>query len=126
MAVGYFRMRQFISMIPGLILALGLAGCCTAIPTGMTGGIPVIDTHIHLYDTTRVGGVPWPKPTDQVLYRPVLPRHYDKVTRANGVTATVIVEASDRVEDNQWILDLVAHNPKHYVGVVGNLPLCTP
>jgi len=126
MIVRHCRMRQFISMIPGLIFVLGLAGCCTAIPTGMTGGIPVIDTHIHLYDTTRAGGVPWPKPSDQVLYRPVLPKHYDKVTRANGVTATVIVEASDRVEDNQWILDLVAHNPKHYVGVVGNLPVGTP
>jgi len=93
---------------------------------GVTGGIPVIDTHIHLYDTTRKGGVPWPKPSDQVLYRPVLPEYYDQVTRANGVTATVIVEASDRVEDNQWVLDLVAHNPKHYVGIVGNLPVGTP
>ena len=99
MIVRHCRMRQFISMIPGFIFTLGLAGCCTAIPTGMTGGIPVIDTHIHLYDTTRAGGVPWPKPSDQVLYRPMLPKHYDKVTRANGVTATVIVEASDRVED---------------------------
>jgi L-fuconolactonase len=52
--------------------------------------------------------------------------HFDKVTKVNGVTATVIVEASDRVEDNQWILDLVAHNPQHYVGVVGNLPVGTP
>ena len=93
---------------------------------GVTGGIPVIDTHIHLYDTIRKGGVPWPKPSDQVLYRPVLPEHYDQVTRANGVTATVIVEASDRVEDNQWVLDITAHNPKYYVGVVGNLPVGTP
>jgi L-fuconolactonase len=93
---------------------------------GVTGGVPVIDTHIHLYDATRKGGVPWPRPSDQVLYRPVLPEHYDKVTKANGVTATVIVEASDQVEDNQWVLDITAHNPKHYVGVVGNLPVGTP
>ncbi len=92
---------------------------------GVTGGIPVIDTHIHLYDTTRKGGVPWPKPSDQVLYRRVLPQNYDQVTKANGVTATVIVEASDLVEDNQWVLDITAHNTKHYVGVVGNLPVGT-
>ena len=92
---------------------------------GVTGGIPVIDTHIHLYDTTRKGGVPWPKPSDQVLYRQVLPQNYDQVTKANGVTATVIVEASDLVEDNQWVLDITAHNTKHYVGVVGNLPVGT-
>ena len=91
----------------------------------VTGGIPVIDTHIHLYDTTRKGGVPWPKPSDQVLYRRVLPQNYDQVTKANGVTATVIVEASDLVEDNQWVLDITAHNTKHYVGVVGNLPVGT-
>ena len=65
----------------------------------VTGDIPVIDTHIHLYDTSRADGVPWPPKDDQVLYRPVLPEHFDKVTRANGVTATVIVEASDRVPE---------------------------
>ena len=108
------------------VVVAGILGGCSTAKTEMTDSIPVIDTHIHLYDTTRKGGVPWPKTTDQVLYRPVLPEHYDKVTKANGVRATVIVEASDRVEDNQWILDLVAHNPKHYVGVVGNLPVGTP
>jgi len=110
--------------LAAVVVAGILSGCCTT-KTETTDSIPVIDTHIHLYDTTRKGGVPWPKTTDQVLYRPVLPDHYDKVTKANGVRATVIVEASDRVEDNQWVLDLVAHNPKHYVGVVGNLPVGT-
>ncbi|SVC13047.1 uncharacterized protein METZ01_LOCUS265901, partial [marine metagenome] len=111
--------------LAAVVVAGILSGCCTT-KTEITDSIPVIDTHIHLYDTTRKGGVPWPKTSDQVLYRPVLPEHYDKVTKANSVTATVIVEASDLVEDNQWILDLVAHNPKHYVGVVGNLPVGTP
>ena len=82
------------------VVVAGILGGCSTTKTEMTDSIPVIDTHIHLYDTTRKGGVPWPKPDDQVLYRPVLPEHYDKVTKANGVRATVIVEASDRVEDN--------------------------
>jgi len=85
----------------------------------------IIDTHIHLYDTRRDGGVPWPPPSDDVLFRPTLPAHYDAVSKANGVSATVIVEASDSVEDNQWVLDLVKHNPRRYIGLVGNLPIGT-
>ena len=33
----------------------------------------IIDTHVHFYDPTRPGGVPWPPKDDKVLYRPVLP-----------------------------------------------------
>ncbi len=86
----------------------------------------IIDTHIHLYDTSRPEGVPWPPPSDDVLFRPTVARHFDAICEANGVSATVIVEASDRVEDNQWVLDLVKHNPKRYIGLVGNLPIGTP
>lgn len=118
-------MRSWTFFLAGVMVAFNFVGCCTSKPVGVTGGIPVIDTHIHLYDTTREGGVPWPPESDQVLYRPVLPEHFDKITAANGVTATVIVEASDRLPDNQWVLDLVAHNPGHYIGVVGNLPVGT-
>jgi len=105
-----------------LALAVMFAGCAS--PSGGDGRI--LDTHIHLYDTRRAGGVPWPPREDDVLYRPTLPPHFDAVCRANNVTATVIVEASSLVEDNQWVLDLVKHNPKRYVGVVGNLPVGTP
>jgi len=102
-----------------------LFGCGAEKPTGETDPIPVIDTHIHLYDTNRSDGVPWPPSSDKVLYRPVLPQHFDAICEANDVTATVIVEASDRVEDNQWALDLVKHDPKRYLGLVGNLPIGT-
>jgi predicted TIM-barrel fold metal-dependent hydrolase len=88
--------------------------------------IPIVDTHIHLYDPRRPGGVAWPPPDDKVLYRPILPKDFNKVAGENNITATVIVEASDRVEDNQWILDLVKGQPKRYIGVVGNLPIGTP
>ena len=76
-----------------LPVAALLAGCAS--PGGGDGRI--LDTHIHLYDTRRAGGVPWPPPDDDVLYRPTLPPHFDAVCRANGVTATVIVEASSLV-----------------------------
>ena len=93
--------------------------------TACTSAPRIIDTHIHLYDTRRDGGVPWPPPTDDVLFRPTLTQHFDAVCQANGVSGTVIVEASDLVEDNQWVLDLVKHNPDRYIGLVGNLPVGT-
>ena len=85
--------------------------------------IPIIDTHIHLYDTTRPQGLPWPEPADTVLYRPVLPPDFDRVADKNGITATVIVEASVWLADNQWVLDLVKHNPERYIGLVGSLEI---
>jgi predicted TIM-barrel fold metal-dependent hydrolase len=35
------------------------------------------------------------------------------------------VEASSRVEDNQWMLDLIKDNPDRYLALVGNLPIGT-
>ena len=115
--------------IPGWSLLL-LAGtvlfssCCTVPPESFRP-LQVIDTHIHLYDTNRSEGVDWPPVTDKVLYRPVLTEHFDEVADREGIPSTVIVEASSRVEDNQWVLDLVKHNPERYLALVGNLPIGT-
>ncbi len=87
--------------------------------------LQIIDTHIHLYDTNRSQGVDWPPVTDKVLYRPVLTEHFDEVADRAGIASTVIVEASSRVEDNQWVLDLVRDNPDRYLALVGNLPIGT-
>jgi L-fuconolactonase len=80
----------------------------------------IIDTHTHFYDPTRPEGVPWPDPGDEVLYRRVLPEDYKALAVPQGVSGTVVVEASEWVEDNQWILDLAAKEP-FIVGFVGNL-----
>ncbi|MEM7316537.1 MAG: amidohydrolase family protein [Planctomycetota bacterium] len=87
--------------------------------------IPIIDTHIHLYDTNRKEGVPWPPKDDKVLYRPILTADFDKVCKENGVRATVIVEASEWLPDNKWVLDLVKHDPARYIGLVGSLEIGT-
>ena len=102
----------------------GLVGGCGGMRP--SGSIPIIDTHIHLYDTTRPEGLPWPPPSDTVLYRPILPADFDKVSDENQITATVIVEASEWIPDNQWVLDLVQHDPKRYIGLVGSLEIGTP
>lgn len=83
-------------------------------------GVPVIDTHTHFYDPTRPAGVPWPGKDDPVLYRPVLPPEFLKLTARFGVVGTVVVEASPRFEDNAWLLELAAKH-RELFGIVGNL-----
>jgi L-fuconolactonase len=82
--------------------------------------IPIIDTHIHLFDTGRPGGVPWPPRDDAALYRPALPARYRAIAAPLGVVGAIEVEASPLVEDNQWVLDLAARDTM-IVGTVGHL-----
>ena len=111
----------------GVLIAV--SSCCSPAPLPPheepLERLQIIDTHIHLYDTNRSEGVDWPPVTDKVLYRPVLTEHFDEVADRAGIASTVIVEASSRVEDNQWMLDLVKHNPDRYLALVGNLPIGT-
>src|SRR5262245_12647077 len=81
---------------------------------------PRVDCHTHFYDPNRPEGIPWPGKDDQVLYRTVLPGHFLEQAAPAGVTKTVVVEASPRVEDNAWLLQLAAENSS-IIGVVGNL-----
>ena len=79
----------------------------------------IIDTHTHFYDPTRPEGIPWPGKKSP-LYKKTLPVDFMKQAAPHGVTGTVVVEASNVLEDNQWILDLAKDN-KSIVGFVGNV-----
>ena len=87
--------------------------------------MPIIDTHIHFYDPRRKEGIPWPPSTDTVLYKPVLPPLFASTATPVGVTGAVVIEASPRLEDNQWVLDLVKGNPL-IVAYVANIEAGTP
>lgn len=89
------------------------------------GRRPIVETHIHFWQVTRPGGVPWPTPAEGPIYRDVLPPEYKAVARPNGVVAAGVVEASGLVEDNQWILDRIRHDP-FYSFFVGNLEIGAP
>ena len=70
----------------------------------------IIDCHTHFYDPKRPQGVPWPDKGSS-LYRTVLPKDLRQLEQYKPVTGTVIVEASEWVEDNQWLLDLAKNEP---------------
>lgn len=82
--------------------------------------IPIIDTHIHLFDTLRPGGVPWPEKSDTVIYKPALPQRYVELSASEGVVGAIAIEASPLPSDNQWLLN-VARNHPVMAGVVGDL-----
>jgi L-fuconolactonase len=82
--------------------------------------VPIIDAHIHLFDTSRPGGVPWPPTDDTVLYRPALPERYVSLTAPLGVVGAIAIEASPLASDNQWLLKVAADHPV-IVGVIGDL-----
>ena len=85
-----------------------------------SAAIPVIDAHIHLFDPTRPGGVPWPEKTDTALYKPALPARYTALSKPFGVVGAIAIEASPLATDNQWLIDVAERNPV-MVGVIGDL-----
>jgi L-fuconolactonase len=101
----------------------GAAGLTLSNSTGSLAQpqpFPIVDAHIHLFDTARPGGVPWPEKSDTVLYRPATPDRYTQVTAGLGVVAAIAIEASPLATDNDWLLGVVAANPI-MVGAIGNL-----
>lgn len=105
--------REFSSAISA---SLGISAWAQQSP------IPIVDTHIHLFDTGRKEGVPWPPKTNPILFKPALPARYREVVKGLGVVAAIEVEASPWLEDNQWVLDVIEKD-KLMVGTIGNIDL---
>jgi L-fuconolactonase len=127
--VAYNR-RRFVTATVKAVAGISLAGSVPCVRAGQkyattdAGGFTLIDAHTHFYDPTRPQGVPWPPRDLKLLYRTVLPRDYRALPPVQAVMGTIVVEASPWLEDNQWVLDLAAHDPL-IVGFVGNLPIGT-
>lgn len=121
--------RGFLAGIAGLagaaIGSAGLSGATSAQGTSAAtqagpAAIPIIDTHIHLFDPTRPQGAPYSGAPGTGPPQPALPPRYRKLAAPLGIVGAVKVEASPWVEDNLWVLD-VAERDTIVVGVVGNL-----
>ena len=81
--------------------------------------IPIIDTHIHLYDPNRPQGAPYAGPPG-VPRIAAYPERYRTLAVPLGVVGAIKVEASPWIEDNLWVLEVAQKDPI-VVGVVGNL-----
>ncbi|MBE0655673.1 MAG: amidohydrolase family protein, partial [Bacteroidales bacterium] len=82
---------------------------------------PRIDTHIHLYDTRREGSSTFLDPVKHgKIYFPHFARQFVDTAGPAGVSYAVVVEASQRREDNFWLLQHV-DTSEALVAFIGNL-----
>jgi L-fuconolactonase len=79
--------------------------------------IPIIDTHLHLYDPKRPQGIPYPKIPNPPQ---ALPSQYREDVTPLGIVGGIEVEASPWVEDNSWVLGIIKDEPI-IVGTIGNV-----
>ena len=100
-------------------LLLSTAAASAAIPA-WAASLPVIDTHIHLFDPRRKQGIPWPPKDNAKLYKPALPARYRALVKPFNVRGAVMVECSPLLDDNQWVLDIIEKD-KIMVGMIGDL-----
>ena len=81
--------------------------------------IPIIDCHIHLFDVSRPGGVPWP-PKDGPIFKTASPARFRELVKGLNVVGAVEIECSPLFDDNQWVLDVMAKDPI-MTGMIGDL-----
>lgn len=86
--------------------------------------LPVIDTHVHLFDPRRPQGVPYSGPKGQPP-QIATPENYRKQIAGTPIVGAIVVEASGWIEDNLWILERAESDPV-FVGVVGSLDPSKP
>jgi len=86
---------------------------------------PIFDTHLHFYQVSRPGGVPWPPASATTLYRDVLPPEYKALAARHGIVRAGVVEASPLVGDNGWVLDQVTGDDL-FAFLVGSLEIGAP
>jgi L-fuconolactonase len=99
---------------------LSIATAVEPMLQALSASIHVVDSHIHLFDPTRTGGVPWPDKSNTLLYRPALPTRYSQLAQPHGVVGAIAVECSSWLVDNFWLHDVVERNPI-MLGFVGDL-----
>jgi L-fuconolactonase len=96
-----------------------LAATATASSTIAAPTIPIIDTHIHLFDVARPGGVPWP-PKDDPIHKTASPARFRALVKGLNVVGAIEIECSPLFDDNQWVLDVMAKESV-MTGMIGDL-----
>ncbi|HYW72171.1 MAG TPA: amidohydrolase family protein [Pyrinomonadaceae bacterium] len=77
----------------------------------------IVDSHQHFWQVGRFD-YPWMTPELGVLCRDYLPPALRPILERNGVSRTVLVQASNSIDETRWLLRLADENP-FIAGVVG-------
>jgi predicted TIM-barrel fold metal-dependent hydrolase len=113
-----------------------VAGAAAAVSAAAAGGafaqsasvadIPIIDSHIHLFDGTRpvFGKGYMGSRAYAAKFKTSLPSMYARLARPAGIVGAIVVQSSFYVDENLWYLEQCRANPI-MVGVSGTLdPAC--
>ena len=84
----------------------------------------IIDSHQHFWQVGQFD-YPWMTRDLGVLYRDYLPGELAPILKENGVDKTVLVQASNSVNESRWLLQL-ADESRFIAGVVGWVDLMSP
>lgn len=77
----------------------------------------IVDSHQHFWQVGRFD-YPWMTPEVEVLCRDYLPPALAPVLQRNDVEKTILVQASNSLEETRWLLELADRN-SFIAGVVG-------
>jgi predicted TIM-barrel fold metal-dependent hydrolase len=110
----------------------GVAAAAVPAAHAQAAEIPIIDCHIHLFDRTRSqnappggrkgggdfkGGPPRKGPPRRSVMTPAL---YREIAVPQGVKGAIAIEASPRLEENDWVLETIEKDTI-MVGYIGDL-----
>ena len=104
------------------LFGAGAAFAAATLAAARENDIPIIDTHLHLYDPTRPQGVPYPPGPNPPQ---ALPNQYREDVTPLGIVGGIEVEASPWIEDNLWVLETIKDTPI-IVGTVGDIDPTKP
>src|SRR5712671_1170931 len=77
----------------------------------------IVDSHQHFWQVGRFD-YPWMTRDVELLYRDYLPPMLQPILEQNGVSKTVLVQASNSLAESRWMLSL-ADSYSFIAGVVG-------
>src|ERR1700733_12726308 len=86
------------------VAALSMVGAAGEAAAKTEPSIPIIDSHIHLFDASRPQGAPYKGPKEFTEHIS-LPGPYRKIATPLGIEGAIAVEASAWIEDNLWLLE---------------------
>ncbi|MEP3427927.1 MAG: amidohydrolase family protein [Roseibium sp.] len=84
----------------------------------------IIDSHQHFWALAG-GDYPWPNESVAEIFRDFGPEDLEPLIKATGITKTVLVQATDTIEETEFLLDIAARTD-WIAGVVGWVDLGSP
>src|SRR5216684_6220546 len=86
-------------------------------PRPKAPNMDIIDSHQHFWQVGRFD-YPWMSPAVEALYQDYLPGTLEPILNRSGVEKTILVQASNSLEETRWLLGLADQHP-FIAGVVG-------